>query len=129
MALRGPRGHRLNEKGPDIVAHHPQTGETLIIENKASGGTSTVKVESATAITTNFKKDIKDALAEVEALHDFPGKEAVANDLRACLEALEQGTHLPKNVSVIVTNAGGYHSGASAKLLTQLRAYGEQHGL
>jgi hypothetical protein len=110
----GSGGHELTEKGFDGIAHNPQTGETWILDNKASGGTSTV--QEAPAIVTNLEKNLVKAIADVEDLPRFPNQAAVVKNLQDALSALSQGQPLPAKVRVKVTNAGGYHSGISKKL-------------
>lgn len=110
----GSMGHKLTEQGLDIVAHNPKTGELWIVDNKASGGTSTV--QSASAIIDNLKHNLGKAIDAVEKLSEFPSKKAVLAKLRATHSAVASGHKLPTEVKVVVTNAGGYHSGISKKL-------------
>ncbi|MGY1640641.1 hypothetical protein ACI782_05835 [Geodermatophilus sp. SYSU D00703] len=110
----GPEGHKLTSHGFDIVAYNPQTGQSWIVDNKASGGTSTVR--EATAIINNLKINIDTAITHVKTLPDFPHKQVVLGKLTAARTALGAGRELPDAVSLVVTNAGGYHSGVSKKL-------------
>ena len=46
----------------------------------------------------------------------FPHKGAVLAGLESPLKAVDSGKVIPKNVSLVITNAGGYHSDVSKKL-------------
>lgn len=112
----GPGGHQLTEPGLDIVAFNPATEELWIVDNKASGGTSTV--QEASAITKNLEKNLKTALAEVKALPEFPNKSKVVALLDQAVTAVSGGKPLPAKVRLVVTPSGGYHSGVSKKLVS-----------
>jgi hypothetical protein len=113
----GPGGHQLTAPGLDIVADHPVMDEVWVLDNKASGGTSTVR--SASAITTNLETNINDALAAVRAMPAFPRQQAVISKLQGAATALARGGTLPPDVRIAVTNAGGYHSDVSGVLERQ----------
>lgn len=113
----GPGGHRLTASGFDIVAFNPATSELWIVDNKASGGTSTV--QGASALTTNLQQNLVDAIRQVRSAQNFPHKTAVVQRLEAALSAVRAGQPLPTNVSRYITNAGGYHSGISRRLQQQ----------
>jgi hypothetical protein len=110
----GVGGHQLTAHGFDIVAFNPQTGELWIVDNKASGGTSTV--QSASAITTNLAQNIERAIRDIQRQPASPHRQRVLDLLRASQRAIRSGGTLPRRVSLVVTNAGGYHSGVSARL-------------
>jgi hypothetical protein len=113
----GPGGHKLTERGLDIVAYNLKDDVLWVVDNKASGGTSTVR--SASAITKNLETNLKTALKEVKALPDFPNKARIVQHLESSVEALEKGKALPGEVRLVITNAGGYHSGISGSLKKQ----------
>lgn len=113
----GPEGHKLTTKGFDIVAYNPKTDELKIVDNKSSGGTSTV--QEATAITKNLGNNLKTTIDQVKSMPNFPEKNAVITKLEATLNAVENGKPIPSKVSLVITNAGGYHSGISKKLKQQ----------
>lgn len=110
----GKGGHKLTTAGIDIVAHDPKTGKLLIVDNKASGGTSTV--QDASAITKNLEKNLRRAIKQVKYMGKFPNKDAVLSKLNSTLSAVSAGKKIPANVDLVVTNAGGFHSGVSKKL-------------
>ncbi len=122
----GSNGHKLTEAGLDIVAYNPLTDKLRIVDNKASGGTSTVK--DASAITDNLKKNVRTAADKVKALPDFPNKAKVTAHLEATYDAVEKGKRLPGKVRLVVTNAGGYHSGVSKKLAAKGIAFEDMTG-
>lgn len=110
----GPGGHQLTASGLDIVAYNPDLDQLWIVDNKASGGTG--NVSSATAITNNLKKNLTTAIAHVQGLPDFPNKAKVLQHLGNTLDAVAKGQPIPSKVRLVVTSAGGYHSGISAEL-------------
>ncbi|MGD9045946.1 MAG: S8 family serine peptidase, partial [Desulfobacterales bacterium] len=110
----GPGGHRLTASGFDIVAYNPATGELWIVDNKASGGTSTV--QGASAITTNLRQNLVDAIRQIRSAQRFPHQRTILRHLENTLRAVRAGQPLPSNVSRYITNAGGYHSGISRRL-------------
>lgn len=114
MGPAGEGGHKLTAHGFDMVAYHPGTGELWIVDNKASGGTSTA--QKASAITENLIPNTEKAIGYIEKLQDFPHKKAVLAQLQATKNALGAGHKLPAKVSLVITNAGGYHSGIAKKL-------------
>jgi Domain of unknown function (DUF4157) len=113
----GAGGHQLTTPGLDIVAYNPQSDETWVVDNKASGGTSTV--ESASAITKNLAQNLRTAIAQIRTLPAFPHQARVVQHLEDALDAVTQGNPMPRNVPLKITGAGGYHSGISAKLRAQ----------
>lgn len=113
----GSAGHQLTASGIDIVAYNPATGQLWLIDNKASGGTSTV--QSVSALTTNLEQNLAGAIRQIRSARHIPNR---ANILRLLVNSLRQvraGQPLPSNVSRVVTNAGGYHSGISRNLRQQ----------
>ncbi|MEW8492464.1 MAG: hypothetical protein AB2604_01560 [Candidatus Thiodiazotropha taylori] len=110
----GAGGHQLTAHGVDIVAFNPQSGELWIVDNKSSGGTSTV--QSASAITTNLARNLDRAIRDIERQPASPHKQRVLDLLRTTRTAVRGGHTLPRQVSLVITNAGGYHSGISARL-------------
>jgi hypothetical protein len=114
----GPGGHKLTANGLDIVAYNPKTGELLLVDNKASGGTK--PVGDASAITRNLRESLNSAIAEVKALDPFPHQKAIVGMLeatRAALRGKGRGkAKLPAAVTLVVTNAGGFHERISKKL-------------
>ena len=113
----GPGGHQLTAPGLDIVAYDPQSDETWVVDNKASGGTGTVR--SASAITTNLAKNLRTAIAQIRTLPAFPDQARVVQQLEDALDAVTKGNPLPAKVKVKITGAGGYHSGISRRLRQQ----------
>jgi hypothetical protein len=110
----GEKGHKLTASGFDIIAFNPKTRELWIVDNKSSGGLRNVK--DASALTTNVIVNLKLTIAEVQKLPNFPNKSLVISNLNASLTALQSGTAIPKDVSLVVTNAGGYATGIAKKL-------------
>jgi hypothetical protein len=113
----GPGGHRLTATGFDIVAYNPATDQLWIVDNKASGGTSTV--QSASAITTNLEANLTQSIQQIRRAHGFPHQQTIIRNLENALDAVRAGRPLPSNVERYVTNAGGYHGGISRKLQDQ----------
>ena len=60
----GPGGHQLTAPGLDIVGYNPKTGELWVVDNKASGGTSTV--QDTSAITRNLVQNLDTTIGEGE---------------------------------------------------------------
>jgi hypothetical protein len=110
----GGKGHKLTERGFDIVGYNPKTKELWIVDNKASGGTR--KVQDASAITKNILTNLKSTIAEVGRLPNFKNKYVILSKLRATVRAIEGGKSIPSDVALVVTNAGGYHTGIGKKL-------------
>jgi hypothetical protein len=113
----GPGGHRLTASGFDIVAYNPALDRVWIVDNKASGGTSTV--QGATALTTNFETNLVGAIRQIRAARSFPHQQTVVRHLEQALAAVRAGRALPPTVERYVTNAGGYHGGVSQRLRAQ----------
>jgi hypothetical protein len=110
----GPGGHQLTERGLDIVAFNPRTGQLWIVDNKASGGIG--RAYDASAITRNLARNLADAMREVMRMPSFPHRNAVMSRLGATLRAVQSGQPIPPTVSRIVTNAGGYLRGIGGRL-------------
>lgn len=117
MGPAGPGGHALTARGLDIVAYNPKTGELWITDNKASGGTG--KVDSASALTRNLKTNLTTAIAQIRALPEFGSKQAVLGKMQAALDAVSAKQPLPAGVSLVITNAGGFHTGIGKSLSDQ----------
>ena len=113
----GPGGHRLTASGFDIVAFNPTTGQVWIVDNKASGGTTSI--QDASALTVNFRTNLADAIRQIRRASPFPHQATVIRHLENALTAVRAGRPLPSNVSRHITNAGGYHSGISQRLRDQ----------
>ncbi len=113
----GAGGHQLTEAGLDIVAYNPQSDETWVVDNKASGGTSTV--QDASAITRNLAQNLRTAIAQIRTLPAFPHQERVIQQLESALDAVTKGNPMPAKVLLKITGAGGFHSGISKKLRAQ----------
>ncbi len=111
----GPGGHQLTERGFDMVAFNPHTGQLWIVDNKASGGTG--RAYDASAMTRNLARNLSDAMAEVMRMPSFPHRGAVMARLGATLRAVQTGRPIPPTVSRIVTNAGGYLRGIGSRLV------------
>ncbi len=113
----GPGGHGLTERGFDIVAYNPRTGQLWIVDNKASGGTG--RAYEASAITRNLAQNLADAARRVRAMPPFPHQQAVLAQLSTTFSAVRSGRPIPPTVSRIVTNAGGYLRGIGSRLARQ----------
>ncbi len=114
LSAGGPAGHKLTEAGFDIVAYNKSTGRLWIVDNKASGGTGTVR--DASAITKNLETNLGKAIDIVKGLPQFETKQAVLSKLEATRSAVSGGKPLPMDVELVVTNAGGYHTGIGKSL-------------
>ena len=110
----GPGGHKLTARGLDIVAYNAATGELWIVDNKASGGTK--GVQKADAMTKNLQTNLRTAINEIKGMKDFPSKATVLGKLDATLKAVTGKAALPSDVKLVVTNAGGYHTGIGKAL-------------
>lgn len=113
----GPGGHQLTERGFDIVAYNPRTGQLWIVDNKASGGIG--RAYDASAITRNLAHNLADAARRVQAMPSFPHQHAVLAQLSTTFNAVRSGQPIPPTVSRIVTNAGGYLRGIGGGLTRQ----------
>ena len=115
----GGKGHKLTERGFDIVGYNPKTKELWIVDNKASGGTR--KVQDASAITKNILTNLKSTIAEVGRLPNFKNKYVILSKLRATVRAIEGGKSIPSDVALVVTNAGGGASFCRGRAVTRHR--------
>ena len=118
--LEGPSGaggHAWNQPGFDGVAFRVSGPfEIEIIDNKAFA--STRNVSSASAITRNLETNLGDLSAQIaNPVYDVVPRIAEArSSIAAARTALQNGTPLPPEIRLIVTNFGGRSSGITAAL-------------
>jgi hypothetical protein len=120
VCVEGPFGseaHRLNAPGFDGIFYHPGKKQTLLLDNKASGGTG--RIRGASALTDNYRQNLDVSIKRIEAQGDFRYRQEVLRDLHAARDAATQGKPQPKSVIRGVSNAGGYHRGVSTKAKEQ----------
>jgi hypothetical protein len=77
-------------------------------------------VRSSTALTANLAKNIDAAIERLEAARDIKGRIKVPGILKRTKAALNSGTHLPREVRLVVTGEGG----RSTEVNTKLKAMG-----
>ena len=110
----GAGGHRGNASGFDGVAYNPATGHLVIYDNKSFKTEGSVY--SASAITTNFAKNIDTVIARVNTINGLDCKQNVLDALSTARTAAATGAKWPSNVQVAVSNAGGQSTDVSGKL-------------
>jgi hypothetical protein len=110
----GAGGHAANAAGFDGVAYNPTTGHMVIYDNKAFARSG--NVYDASAITTNFAKNLDTLIGRVQGMSDMPRQQDIVSDLSNARAALTTPTAWPKNVQVAVSNASGQSTGVGGKL-------------
>jgi hypothetical protein len=110
----GAGGHAANASGFDGVAYNPTTGHMVIYDNKAFARAG--NVYDASAVTTNFTKNIDGLIGRVQTMSDMPRQQDILRDLSSARAALNSPANWPSNVQVAVSNAGGQSTGVGGKL-------------
>ncbi|MGF1430792.1 hypothetical protein [Kitasatospora sp. LaBMicrA B282] len=110
----GAGGHGLTDRGFDAVAVHPETGDIWLVDNKSSGALGKAEGRKATALGRNLARNLEETIGAIRAMPGFPEQAQVLRRLAAALVAVKAGKLIPPELKVhlVVTNAGGYGSGA-----------------
>ncbi len=113
----GAGGHAWNAPGFDGVAFRTRGPlEIEIIDNKAFA--SQGNVSSSSALTRNLQTNLRDLGAQIaDPVYDaVPRIADVRNSVATARTALQNGTPLPAEVRLVVTNFGGRSSGVTSTL-------------
>jgi hypothetical protein len=115
----GAGGHPWNAGGPDGFAFRTEGDfELHILDNKS---VQDATVSKASALTTTLEDNVHKKLAQAmdPAMNDVPRINEVRKALQDTETALHNGTPLPPEVHLVVTNEGGRATGISGSLASQ----------
>ncbi|MEU8695027.1 hypothetical protein [Streptomyces sp. NPDC048665] len=114
ITATGAGAHRLNEPGIDYVGIHAGTGELWLVDNKASYEVKELDGAEVTSLGVNLRPGLTRAIGKIEQAPAFEGKADVLKRLGRARDAVAAGRPIPAELKIrlIVTNAGGYVSGA-----------------
>lgn len=110
----GSGGHRANAPGFDGVAYNPKTDHLIIYDNKAFGQPK--NVSSASALTRTFRNNLSRLIKHIDTLQDLPFKNLIRKRLNSAQTAFLNNQKIPKEVEIVVTNAGGNVKGITERL-------------
>ncbi len=116
----GAGGHPWNAGGPDGFAYRTEGDfELHVLDNKSYA--SDAPVGKASALTDTLADNVRDKLRQANdpSMNDVPRINEVRKSLADTETALRNGTPLPPEVHLVVTNEGGRASGVSPGLAGQ----------
>jgi uncharacterized protein YukE len=116
----GAGGHPWNAGGPDGFAFRTEGDfEMHILDNKSVADAG--NVSKASALTDTLADNVHQRLAQAmdPAMNDVPRINEVRKALADTETALRNGTPLPPEVHLVVTNEGGRASGVTQNLANQ----------
>jgi hypothetical protein len=125
--IEGEEAHGLTRHGPDAGFLDTRSMEIYIVDNKAAGDVRTIA--TCSSLTTSLESTIENLQQQVREGQpkqrtatetgegpDTRYEQHISQRLEAAREAARDGRPMPKDVHLVVTNAGGYASGISASL-------------